>query len=67
MQNHTVNSSSQKLERAKEHLRESLLRLERLIQKQNEALSTSKKIRTQIISDLDSHIENLERILKSHH
>jgi hypothetical protein len=65
MQNHTV-TSSQRLNRAKEHLKESLIKLERLIQKQNNSLQNGNKIRTQVINDLDTHIENLGTILKSY-
>jgi hypothetical protein len=63
MQNHTVNSS-ERLESAKERLKESLVRLERLIQKQNEKLSNGKKIRGEVMKDLDSYIQDIELLLK---
>jgi hypothetical protein len=65
MQNHTV-TSSQRLERAKERLKDSLLRLENLIQKQNNSIHKGHEIRTQVIRNLDLHIENLGTILQNH-
>lgn len=63
MQNHTVNSS-QRLESAKERLKESLVRLERLIQKQNEKLSNGKKIRGEVMKDLDTYIQDIQLLLQ---
>ncbi len=62
MQNHTVNTS-QRLESAKERLKESLIRLERLIQKQNEKLSNGKKIRGEVMKDLDGYISEMEKLI----
>jgi hypothetical protein len=56
--------SEKKLEGAKERLRNALTNLDLLIKKQNENLNEERKIRTEVIKDLDGHIENLETILK---
>lgn len=57
-------SSEKRLANAKERLKNSLTNLDSLIKKQNSRLKDEKKIRTEVIQDLDEHIENLETILK---
>ena len=57
--------SEKKLECAKERLKNALTNLDLLIKKQNESLNEEKKIRTEVIQDLDKHIDNLETILKN--
>lgn len=56
--------SEKRLEGAKERLKNALTNLDSLIKKQNENLKEERKIRTEVIKDLDEHIGNLETILK---
>lgn len=62
MQDQSV-SSAEKLQEAQERLSKSLARLESLIQGQEKTIETERTVRSQVIKDLDSHIENLENIL----
>jgi hypothetical protein len=57
-------TSEQRLEKAKERLKDSLLRLDELIQKQNKAVKSGQKLQTEVIKDLDKHIETLGKILE---
>ncbi|PIR39188.1 MAG: hypothetical protein COV35_01340 [Alphaproteobacteria bacterium CG11_big_fil_rev_8_21_14_0_20_39_49] len=56
--------SEKRLDGAKERLKNALTGLDLLIKKQNRNLKEERKIRTEVIKDLDEHIGNLETILK---
>jgi flagellar biosynthesis chaperone FliJ len=58
-------TSEQRLENAKERLKDALTNLDSLIRKQNERLKDEKAIRTEVIRDLDKYIDNLETILQN--
>lgn len=58
-------TSEQRLENAKERLKDALTNLDSLIRKQNERLKEEKAIRTEVIRDLDKYIDNLETILQN--
>lgn len=57
-------TSEERLENAKERLKDALTNLDSLIKKQNERLKEEKAIRTEVIRDLDKYIDNLETILQ---
>lgn len=59
-----VQDSSQRLEISKKRLGDALIRLDNLIQKQRGRLENERTVRTQVIKDIDSHIQNLETILE---
>jgi len=63
MQDQTI-TSEQRLAAAKERLKKSLTRLDGLIEEQNSKINNERNLRTQVIKDLDAHIENLEAILQ---
>ena len=58
-------TSEQRLENAKERLKDALTNLDSLIRKQNERLKDEEAIRTEVIRDLDKYIDNLETILQN--
>ena len=58
------NNSAKLVEEAKERLRASVQRLEAAIAKREEVFQKERTLRKQVTNDLDSHIENLEKILE---
>jgi len=64
MEDTTIDSSKQ-LQKVKQRLSDALIRLERVIDQQNNRSDNHRKIRAQVIKDLDLHIANLEKVIQT--
>lgn len=59
----STTDTTQQLNQAKDRLKQALLRLDGLIDKQNSSLTEANRIRSKVLEDLDNHIDNLKTIL----
>ncbi len=66
MQNPTTTTrSNEQLEKAKQHLSNSLKKLEKVISDRNSRYENEQNVKTQIITDLDDYIANLATLIKN--